>query len=112
MSLMATIRRLARAYAPKPVMEWRQRRATAKFANIPPGEIFGEIYRKNVWGDAESRSGGGSTVEATSVARDVVGGLVRELGLRVLHDIPCGDFNWMRHVDLGDCAYIGSDIVP
>lgn len=27
-------------------------------------------------------------------------------------DIPCGDFNWMKEVDLKDIKYIGADIVP
>lgn len=27
-------------------------------------------------------------------------------------DAPCGDFNWMRFVDLGKTHYIGCDIVP
>jgi hypothetical protein len=26
-------------------------------------------------------------------------------------DIPCGDFNWMKYVDLGDVAYQGADIL-
>jgi hypothetical protein len=28
-----------------------------------------------------------------------------------LLDVPCGDFNWMQLVELGDRAYIGGDIV-
>jgi hypothetical protein len=27
-------------------------------------------------------------------------------------DVPCGDFNWMRAVDLTGVSYIGGDIVP
>jgi hypothetical protein len=26
-------------------------------------------------------------------------------------DIPCGDFAWMRHVDIGAAKYIGADII-
>ncbi len=26
-------------------------------------------------------------------------------------DVPCGDYNWMKTIDLGDCEYIGGDIV-
>jgi hypothetical protein len=26
-------------------------------------------------------------------------------------DIPCGDFNWMQHVDMGKIQYVGGDIV-
>uniref|UniRef100_UPI002157A42F class I SAM-dependent methyltransferase n=2 Tax=Pseudomonadota TaxID=1224 RepID=UPI002157A42F len=38
--------------------------------------------------------------------------LLREFNIRSVLDIPCGDFNWMRHVDLGGVHYIGADIVP
>ncbi len=27
-------------------------------------------------------------------------------------DIPCGDFHWMRHVDLSAIDYLGADVVP
>ena len=37
---------------------------------------------------------------------------MRELALTLVLDVPCGDFAWMRHVDLGDAAYVGADIVP
>ena len=26
--------------------------------------------------------------------------------------IPCGDFNWMRTIDLSRFVYIGADLVP
>ena len=32
--------------------------------------VFSRIYRTNKWGDAESRSGGGSSLEATRVLRE------------------------------------------
>jgi hypothetical protein len=28
-----------------------------------------------------------------------------------MHDIPCGDFNWISKVDLNNVDYLGSDIV-
>jgi hypothetical protein len=37
--------------------------------------------------------------------------LLRTYGVRTFLDAPCGDFHWMQHVDLGDCRYIGGDIV-
>ena len=37
-------------------------------------------------------------------------GLLREIGARSLLDIPCGDFRWLREVELG-VPYIGADIV-
>ena len=49
---------------------------------------------------------------ATAPLRRRLPGVLRKLGARSLLDAPCGDFHWMRHVDLGEVAYIGADIVP
>ncbi|MDB5453629.1 MAG: Methyltransferase type 11, partial [Caulobacteraceae bacterium] len=38
-------------------------------------------------------------------------GLVRELHIKSFVDVGCGDFTWMRSVELG-CPYVGADIVP
>jgi len=75
-------------------------------------EVFTEIYRRNVWGSTESASGSGSEMRRTYHLRNELPYLLRELNVRSLLDIPCGDFNWMQHVDLGDIHYIGADIVP
>ena len=37
--------------------------------------------------------------------------LLSRVGARALLDAPCGDFNWMRHVDLGSVSYTGVDVV-
>jgi SAM-dependent methyltransferase len=39
-------------------------------------------------------------------------GLLRRYGVRSILDVPCGDFGWMRHVDLSGVDYTGADIVP
>ena len=80
----------------------------------PPGmeAVFSEIYRRNLWGDAESVSGRGSTLARTRVIREVLPGLLEDLGARTLLDAPCGDFNWMRHVRLAGVSYVGADVVP
>lgn len=75
-------------------------------------DVFSEIYKENLWGSAESRSGLGSTVEATAQLRESLPPLLNELDVRVLLDAPCGDFNWMQHVDLNGIEYVGGDIVP
>lgn len=38
-------------------------------------------------------------------------GLLRRFGIRRLLDIPCGDFNWMKEVELELEWYIGADLV-
>ena len=42
---------------------------------------------------------------------DDLEGLLRELDIRSMLDIPCGDFNWMKKLDLEDIDYHGADIV-
>lgn len=73
--------------------------------------IFNEIYKKNLWGDSESKSGDGSNLEKTKTLREQLPILVKELGVKTFLDAPCGDFNWMKDVNLGVEAYIGGDIV-
>jgi hypothetical protein len=79
---------------------------------IPRSEVFSSIYRDNGWNDPESRSGHGSRMEETRVVRSVLPDLLRQLDVRTFLDAPCGDLNWMRHVELGAIDYIGADIVP
>jgi len=38
--------------------------------------------------------------------------LLQELNANSIIDAACGDFNWMRYVDLGSIRYIGVDVVP
>jgi hypothetical protein len=75
-------------------------------------ERFERIYSTNLWSDPESRSGVGSTLDSTRVLRAELPVALRQLGARVLLDVPCGDFTWMERVDLSGIDYIGGDIVP
>lgn len=72
---------------------------------------FSEIYRDNLWGDPESVSGRGSTRARTSQIRSALPELLRSIGAQSLLDAACGDFNWMRVVDLGEIRYTGVDLV-
>jgi len=74
--------------------------------------VFSEIYRNNSWADSESVSGRGSTLAHTVIIRKVLPALLNELGAKSILDAPCGDFNWMQHVDLGAIEYLGADVVP
>ena len=47
----------------------------------------------------------------TAVVRRVLPTLVDELRCKSLLDIPCGDYYWMRSLDV-DIDYTGADIVP
>src|SRR5690348_12469744 len=74
--------------------------------------IFRDIYAQNLWGDQESVSGPGSNLERTSAFRAELPPLLKAIGVRTLLDAPCGDYNWMREVELEVERYIGVDIVP
>lgn len=75
-------------------------------------ERFTNIFEKNKWKDAESRSGAGSSMDATSLIRESIPELVEELGVTRFLDAPCGDYHWFRAVRRGpDVKYIGGDIV-
>src|SRR5205085_11452368 len=73
--------------------------------------IFSSIYLNNSWADPESVSGRGSTLARTEVIRRTLPLLLASVRAKSLLDAPCGDFNWMRHVDLGGVEYIGADVV-
>lgn len=73
---------------------------------------FIEIYRKNGFGNTESASGSGSTLLQTRVLRRLLPQLLHEYDIVSLLDAPCGDFHWMRHVNLEGIKYVGADIVP
>lgn len=76
---------------------------------------FSTVYRENLWGDAESRSGAGSRRDSTMVA-DALAALQTahdDYGIRTISDIPCGDFNWIGAFleKNPDVVYCGYDIV-
>lgn len=72
---------------------------------------FVEIYQNNGFLGTESRSGGGSTLFQTRVIREEIPKLLEELEIRHILDVPCGDWNWISHINLSDIYYIGGDIV-
>jgi SAM-dependent methyltransferase len=74
-------------------------------------EVFTDIYRNNHWGSSESISGEGSMIEQTQTLIIELGKLFKEKRFSSILDIPCGDFNWMKKVDLENIDYIGADIV-
>jgi SAM-dependent methyltransferase len=90
----------------------KQRLRRRRLSHLTPGEVFDRYYRSNKWGDDESRSGKGSSLQATAELRPRLSALLRELGVRRMLDVPCGDFHWMAHVDLDGIDYTGGDIVP
>jgi SAM-dependent methyltransferase len=74
-------------------------------------DIFRRKYSEKLWGDHESESGGGSTLVSTARLRAALPELLEKLEIKSILDIPCGDFYWMREVDMPDIDYLGGDIV-
>jgi hypothetical protein len=83
---------------------WRRR-------NMSVEEIFTDVFHQNLWKSRESASGKGSELEQTGRFAVELPALLRELRVATLLDIPCGDFHWMRTVDLEGVRYTGADIV-
>lgn len=73
--------------------------------------VFERIYEKNLWGDPESASGGGSGTSATDTIRRELPAILQRHGIRSLLDAPCGDFHWMKHIAGELEHYHGVDIV-
>jgi hypothetical protein len=76
-----------------------------------PSNVFSTMYAKKLWGGNESRSGGGSGLEQTKQIREQLPSLVNQLNIKKILDAPCGDFHWMKEVELEVDEYIGADIV-
>ena len=76
----------------------------------PPAQVFSEIYQKNTWGDGESVSGPGSRLDRTDKVRAALPSLLARYECHSMLDIPCGDYNWMKTLDL-EIDYLGADIV-
>lgn len=81
--------------------------SSAKFLK----QKFSEIYAKNIFGGSASRSGAGSDLVQTETIRRELPALLAKLHVRSFLDAPCGDWYWMRQLDLGVETYIGVDIV-
>jgi len=73
--------------------------------------VFTEIYQKNLWGSTSSRSGPGSDLPNTENLRKELPMFLKKLEISSLLDIPCGDFFWMKEVNLDFLKYIGADVV-
>jgi hypothetical protein len=73
--------------------------------------VFNDIFAHNDWSGNESVSGLGSSLSQTRVLIETLPSLFKQHGIETILDIPCGDFHWMKHVDLKPFTYIGADIV-
>ena len=111
----ARLKQLAKGVCPDflfhPALRFRSRLRNRRFVNVPAAGVFADIYHNCSWGGV-SVSGMGSDCEQTQSLRCGLPPLLEACSIRGLLDVPCGDFSWMKLVDLGSRSYIGGDIVP
>lgn len=74
--------------------------------------VFADIHAGNKWGGRHSVSGPGSELHEVRAISDGLPTILTDLQVKTVFDIPCGDFNWMKNVDLRAIEYTGADIVP
>jgi len=60
----------------------------------------------------ESVSGHGSSLENTKEIREALPGIFERFCIKIFTDVPCGDWNWMKEVDLSRVDYLGLDVIP
>jgi hypothetical protein len=77
---------------------------------LPKRTTFWLIYKMNHWANGESFSGPGSTLETTIDIRTQLPKLLLDYSVTSMLDAACGDFHWMKEVEL-PCTYVGAEIV-
>jgi len=60
----------------------------------------------------ESLSGPGSHLSNTKETIKLINSAIKNHNIQTVLDLGCGDFNWLRKVDLRDAEYIGWDACP
>lgn len=100
--LSPRLRRFLRNFFPSPSVPQDRSDLQGKFT---------DIYENNTFGGRISRSGEGSDLVQTAEVRRCLPELVEDLKIESFLDAPCGDWCWMREVQLGVKKYIGVDIV-
>lgn len=85
-------------------------------------EIFDKQYQKEggcwnkqaclVDGKIETYSGNGSLLKNTENLIISLSRFIKEKNIKSIVDAPCGDFNYMKEVDLSGVEYTGYDVSP
>jgi hypothetical protein len=96
-----------------PYSIWKRRNFEKRLVALDTTENrFTWIYKSNYWGNAESLSGTGSTLEYTENLRKELPKLITDFNIKSILDAPCGDFHWMKALlPTLNVNYIGADIV-
>jgi len=89
-------------------------RRRRRYKTLSRSDVFAEIFLKKTWTANLKNipvSGVGSGLDQTITARNVIEIALQNNRISSIVDIGCGDFTWMREMDLGEVKYTGIDIV-
>lgn len=89
----------------------RNKYVTRKLKLKNTEDVFTDIYRRKEWDGQVSVSGPGSDSHQTRIITSELSILLNDFNVTTMLDIPCGDFYWMKRVNLKGIKYIGADIV-
>ena len=74
-------------------------------------KMLHRVFENKYWyGSKEGWSGKGSSMEATTRLRAALPDVLQRYNVSTFFDGACGDWVWMRSVDLSGIEYIGADI--
>ena len=96
----------------KKYYDYTHKEVSEKFKGKDIKTIFSQIHQEQFWDEPESVSGPGSSLEQTQEIIRQLPAFLQKFKIKSMLDIPCGDLNWMKEVDLSGIRYIGGDIVP
>jgi len=85
-------------------------RLTEAVAGLSLRDRFTLLHRLGVYHHPDSFSGPAATLQETAALREALPEIAARWSVTTMLDLPCGDFAWMRHLDL-NVDYIGADIV-
>ena len=75
-------------------------------------ELLKRSFAKNwISGGKETPCGLGSKVDSTEEIREALPKIFIKYHIKKVNDAGCGDFNWIRMVNLSDVDYLGYDII-
>lgn len=106
------MRKIIKKYVPDLFVDFiRIRQRSKHIVNKSTKDIFTSYKETKFWKSTESLSGDGSELSVTIDLRKGLKRIIEQFEIKTILDIPCGDFNWMKAVDLEKIQYMGGDIV-
>jgi len=105
------IKQLLPKFLKKWINDFRTKKYQQAISEKSVKEVFTYIYKKRIWGKSESISGSGSSEQEAQQIISELPKLFEKYAIKSILDLPCGDFNWMKKINLDGIKYIGGDIV-